>query len=112
MVWPHDGAKGISSSNPAKVCAITRKLYKNLSRDCLCKPFTQMSENCDGKLTKELGDDALLFEIGPFNETLGLDPDVGGGGGTATVTTAMGLTLRATRRTRTNFSETAIRATW
>ena len=40
-----------------------------------------MSENCDGKLRRELGDEALFFEIGPFSETLGQNPDVGGGGG-------------------------------
>ena len=40
MVWPFNGAKGAIAQNPAKVCAITRKLYKNLSRDCLCKPLT------------------------------------------------------------------------
>jgi hypothetical protein len=48
MVWPHDGAKGISNSNLAKVCAITRKLYKNLSRDCLCTVHTDV-----GKLRRE-----------------------------------------------------------
>ena len=40
-----------------------------------------MSENCDGKLRRELGDEALFFEIGPFSETLGQNPDVGGGSG-------------------------------
>ena len=44
MVWPHDGAKGISNSNPAKVCAITRKLYKNLSRDYLCTVHTDVGK--------------------------------------------------------------------
>ena len=44
MVWPHDGAKGISNPNPAKVCAITRKLYKNLSRDCLCTVHTDVGK--------------------------------------------------------------------
>ena len=28
LVWPYGGAKGISNSNPTKVCAITRKLCK------------------------------------------------------------------------------------
>ena len=69
-----------------------------------------MLENCDRTLTRELGDDALFFEFGPFNETLGFVPVEGGGG--ADGDNGMGLTLRATRRTRTNFSETAIRATW
>ena len=48
MVWPFNGAKGLIAQNPAKVCAITRKLYKNLSRDFVQTAHTQMSETAMG----------------------------------------------------------------
>ena len=38
--WPQGGANYVIAQNPAKVCAITRKLYKNLPRHYLCKPCT------------------------------------------------------------------------
>ena len=48
----------------------------------MCKPFTQTSDKANRKLTDNLGDDAMLFESGPFNEVFGFNPDGGGGGGT------------------------------
>ena len=46
----------------------------------MCKPFTQTSDKANGKLTDFLGDDAQLWESGPFNEVFGFNPAGGGGG--------------------------------